>query len=62
MGLLLSQVTKAEFKEGERALNHALYVHCCCHVLQMSSVQAANATPDIKYVSSTLMMLWKLFH
>ena len=25
---------------------HALFVHCHCHVLQLASVQAANATPD----------------
>ena len=24
---------------------HALFVHCRCHVLQLASVQAANATP-----------------
>ena len=27
---------------------HALFVHCCCHVLQMASVQAVNATSGIK--------------
>ena len=26
-------------------LPHALFVHCRCHVLQLASVQAANATP-----------------
>ena len=26
---------------------HALFVHCCCHVLQLASVQAANATPAV---------------
>ena len=39
---------------------HALFVHCRCHVLQLASVQAANATPGIKHAYSTLMMLWKL--
>ena len=29
---------------------HALFVHCRCHVLQLASVQAANATPGIKHV------------
>ena len=24
---------------------HALFVHCRCHILQLASVQAANATP-----------------
>ena len=41
---------------------HALFVHCCCHVLQLASVQAANATPGIKHVYTTLVTLWKLFH
>ena len=41
---------------------HALFVHCCCHVLQLASVQAANATPGIKHVYTTLMTLWKIFH
>ena len=41
---------------------HALFVHCRCHVLQLASVQAANATPGIKYVYTTLMTLWKFFH
>ena len=36
---------------------HALFVHCRYHVLQLSSVQAANATPGIKHVYTTLMML-----
>ena len=41
---------------------HALFVHCHCHVLQLASVKAANATPGIKHVYTTLMMLWKFFH
>ena len=41
---------------------HALFVHCRCHVLQLASVQAANATPGIMHVYTTLMMLWKSFH
>ena len=41
---------------------HALFVHCCCHVLQLASVQAANATPGIKHVYTTLLTLWKFFH
>ena len=40
----------------------ALFVHCRCHVLQLTSVQAANATPGIKHVYTTLMTLWKFFH
>ena len=40
---------------------HALFVDCCCNVLQLASVQAANATPDIKHIYTTLMILWKFF-
>ena len=42
--------------------SHALFVHSCCHVLQLASVQAANATPGIKHVYTTLMTLWEFFH
>ena len=41
---------------------HALFVHCRCHVLQLASVQATNATPGIKHDYTTLMTLWKFFH
>ena len=42
---------------------NALFVHCRCHVLQLASVQAANATPAIKHVDIIyLMTLWKFFH
>ena len=41
---------------------HVLFAHCRCHVLQLASVQAANATPGIKHVYTTLMTLWKFFH
>ena len=41
---------------------HVLFVHCHCHVLQLASVQATNATPGIKHVYTTLMTLWKFFH
>ena len=34
---------------------HALFAHCCCHVLQLASVQAAKATSGIKHVYTTLM-------
>ena len=50
----------------QRRLNelspHAIFVNCCCHVLQLASVQAANATPGIKHIYTTLMILWKFFH
>ena len=49
----------------QRRLNElsprALFVHCCCHVLQLVSVQAANATPGIKHVYTTLVTLWEFF-
>ena len=41
---------------------HALFVHCCCHVLQLASMQASNALPGIKYVYSTMMTLWLFFN
>ena len=34
---------------------HALFVHCRCHVLQLASVQAANATRGIKHVYTNLV-------
>ena len=40
---------------------HALFVHCRCHVLQLASVHAINATPGIKHVYTTMMRLWKFF-
>ena len=43
-------------------LINAIFVYCHCHVLQLAFVQAANATPGIKHVFSTLMTLWKFFH
>ena len=50
----------------QRRLNelspHALFVHCHCHVLQLASVQAANAAPGIKHVYTTQVTLWKFFH
>ena len=42
-------------KKVERASLHALFVHCRCHVLQLASVQAAKATPGIKYLYITLI-------
>ena len=38
------------------------FVHCRCHVLQLTSVLTANATPGMKHVYTTLMTLWKFFH
>ena len=41
---------------------HALFVYFHCHVLQLASVQATNATPGNKHVYTTLITLWKFFH
>ena len=36
---------------------HSIFVHCYCHLLQLACVQAANSTPGIKHVYSTLTTL-----
>ena len=41
---------------------HSIFVHCHCHLLQLACVQAANSTPGIKHVYTTLTALWKYFH
>ena len=41
---------------------HALLVHCHCHLLQLACVQAANRTPGIKHIYTTLTTLWKFFY
>ena len=38
---------------------HALFVHCHCHLLQLAFLQAANRTPGIKHIYTTLTTLWK---
>ena len=62
MELLLSLITNRSSKKVERALTSCIVCHCRCHVLQLASVQAANATPGIKHVYTTLMTSWKFFH
>ena len=37
-----------------------LFVHCHCHVLQLASVQAANATPGITHVYTTTCIVCPL--
>ena len=61
MELLLSVMTKQEFKEGCKS-SHLMHCLSTVNVLQLASVQAANATPGIKHVYTTLMTLWKFFH
>ena len=34
---------------------HALFVHCHCHVLQLASVQAANAISSIKHIYTSII-------
>ena len=41
-------------KKVKRALTTTSFVHSRCHVLQLASVQAANVTPGIKHVYTTL--------
>ena len=45
-----------------RNLPHSIFVHCHCHLLQLTCVQAANSTQGIKHVYTTLTTLWKYFH
>ena len=40
----------------------AVYVHCHCHQLQLACIQAANGTPGIEHVYTTVLSLWKFFH
>lgn len=40
----------------------ALYVHCCCHRLQLAAVQAADEHKEVKRVFGTLLTVWKTFH
>ena len=63
MGFDGAATSSGDKKRRSKELSpHALFVHCHCHVVQLASVQAANATPGIKHVYTTLMTLWKLFH
>ena len=61
MELLLSLVTKQEFKKFERALTSCIVCPLSLSS-QLASVQVANATPGIRQVYTTLMTLCKFFH
>ncbi len=37
----------------------ALFVHCCCHRLQLAAVYAANEHNEVKRVLGTLLTIWK---
>ena len=52
----------ATFSGDKTGFQRRSFVHCHCHILQLASVQAANATPDINHVYTILMTLWKFFH
>ena len=41
---------------------HAVFVLCHCHLLQLACMQAAYSTTGIKHVYTTLTTLWKYFH
>ncbi len=41
---------------------HATFIHCHCHMLQLTCVQAANNTAGIQHVYTALTTLWKYFH
>ena len=40
----------------------SLYVHCCCHQLQLAVVHAAKEHNEIMRVLGTLLTMWKAFH
>ena len=40
----------------------ALYVHCCCHRLQLAVVHASSEHNEVKRVLGTLLTVWKAFH
>ena len=41
---------------------HAFYIHCSCHILQLTSIKAADAVGTIKRVLRTMTCLWKMFY
>ena len=41
---------------------HALYIHCSCHRLQLTSVRAADAVGTVRRMFGTMTNLWKLFY
>ena len=40
----------------------ALFVHCCCHRLQLAEVHAANEHIEVKRVLGSLLTIWKSLH
>ena len=39
-----------------------LYMHCCCHKLQLAAVNAAAEHTEVTRVLGTLLTIWKAFH
>ena len=40
---------------------HAIYIHCCCHRLQLASIQAAASVMEIRMFFGTMTSIWKYF-
>ena len=40
---------------------HSFYIHCACHRLQLTSMQAVNSVPEIKKMFGAMGNIWKLF-
>ena len=40
---------------------HSVFIHCCCHQLQLACIQAANSTEGIMHVYTALTTLRKFF-
>ena len=45
----------------KKNLPRAMFMHCHCHLLQLTCVQASNNINGIKHVYVTLTSLWKFF-
>ena len=41
---------------------HAVYIHCTCHRIQLTSIQAAESITIINKMFGTMTNLWKLFY
>ena len=39
----------------------SMYIHCACHRLQLTSVQASNSVPEVNKMFGTMGNVWKLF-
>ena len=40
--------------------DHALYIHCSYHRLQLASIQAAESSETVKMMFGTMVNLWKM--